>query len=175
MFDKELHKEYILCSYLGKLLPADPAPEFDLDNRVKLEYYRLEKTFEGAIELEGTPGEWKPTNPKKAGGKQDRTSPLDEIVDRINEEFYGEFTDADRVIVDTLYHKMKQDKNVKRATKTDDKQVYEHSIFPNLFEDTAQEAYMENMAAYEQLFMDAEKYRIIQKALAERLYNELHK
>lgn len=174
MFDKELHKEYILCSYLGKLLPADPSPEFDLDNRVKLEYYRLEKTFEGAIELENTPGEWKPTNPKKAGSKKDRTSLLDEIVERINEEFYGEFTDADRVIVDTLYNKMKKDKNVKRATKNDDKQVYERSIFPNLFEDTAQEAYMENMAAYEQLFMYAEKYRIIQKALAERLYKELH-
>lgn len=174
MFDKELHKEYILCSYLGKLLPADPAPEFDLDNRVKLEYYRLEKTFEGAIELEGTPGEWKPTNPKKAGSKKDRLSPLDEIVERINEEFYGEFTDADRVIVDTLYNKMKQDSKVKRATKTDDQQVYARSIFPNLFEDIAQEAYMENMAAYEQLFMDAEKYRIIQKALAERLYKELH-
>ena len=174
MFDKELHKEYILCSYLGKLLPADPSPEFDLDNRVKLEYYRLEKTFEGAIELENTPGEWKPTTPKKAGSKKDRTSLLDEIVERINEEFYGEFTDADRVIVDTLYNKMKKDKNVKRATKNDDKQVYERSIFPNLFEDTAQEAYMENMAAYEQLFMYAEKYRIIQKALAERLYKELH-
>ena len=175
MFDKELHKEYILCSYLGKLLPADPAPEFDLDNRVKLEYYHLEKTFEGAIELEGTQGEWKPTSPKKAGGKKDKLSPLDEIVERINEEFYGEFTDADKVIVDTLYNKMKQDTKVKRATKTDDQQVYEHSIFPTLFEDTAQEAYMENMAAYEQLFMDAEKYQIIQKALAERLYKEFHK
>ena len=70
---------------------------------------------------------------------------------------------------------MKQDTKVKRATKTDDQQEYEHSIFPTLFEDTAQEAYMENMAAYEQLFMDAEKYQIIQKALAERLYKELHK
>lgn len=38
----------------------------------------------------------------------------------------------------------------------------------------AQAAYIENMAAYEQLFMDADKYRIIQKALAERLYQELH-
>ena len=174
MFDKELHKEHILCSYLGKLLPADPAPEFDLDNRVKLEYYHLEKTFEGAIELEGIQGEWKPTNPKKAGGKKDSLSPLDEIIERINEEFYGEFTDADKVIVDTLYNKMKQDSKVKRATKTDDRQVYERSIFPTIFEDTAQEAYMENMAAYEQLFMDAEKYRIIQKALAERLYQDLH-
>ena len=69
---------------------------------------------------------------------------------------------------------MKQDSKVKRATKIDDRQVYERSIFPTIFEDTAQEAYMENMAAYEQLFMDAEKYRIIQKALAERLYQDLH-
>lgn len=115
--------------------------------------------------MEGIQGEWKPTNPKKAGGKQDSLSPLDEIIERINEEFYGEFTDADKVIVDTLYNKMKQDSKVKRATKTDDRQVYERSIFPTIFEDTTQEAYMENMAAYEQLFMDAEKYRIIQKAL----------
>ena len=33
---------------------------------------------------------------------------------------------------------------------------------------------MENTEAYEQLFLDAEKYRIIQQALAERLYQELH-
>ena len=33
---------------------------------------------------------------------------------------------------------------------------------------------MENTEAYEQLFLDAEKYRIIRQALAERLYRELH-
>ncbi len=117
MFDKELHKEYVLCSYLGKLLPADPAPEFDLDNRVKLEYYRLEKTYEGAIELDDKTGEWQATNPKKAGGKQDRLSPLDEIIAKINEEFFGEFTDADRVMVDTLYTKMRKDAKVRKSCK----------------------------------------------------------
>ena len=103
MFDKELHKEYILCSYLAKLLPSDKTQPFDLDNRVKLEYYHLEKTYEGAIELEAAPGSWKPTQPKRAGGQKDRLSPLDEIIARINEEFFGDFTDADRVMVDTLY------------------------------------------------------------------------
>lgn len=113
MFDKELHKEYVFCSYLAKLLPSDPVQPFDLDNRVKLEYYRLEKTYEGAIELESKPGSWKPTQPKRAGGQKDRTSPLDEIIQRINEEFYGEFTDADRVMVDTLYQKMRKDSKAK--------------------------------------------------------------
>ena len=174
MFDKELHKEYILCSYLAKLLPSDKTQPFDLDNRVKLEYYRLEKTYEGAIELEATPGSWKPTKPKRAGGQKDRLSPLDEIIARINEEFFGDFTDADRVMVDTLYTKMRQDAKVKKAAKSNDRQVYERSIFPGIFDTTAQQAYMENTEAYEQLFLDAEKYRIIQQALAERLYRELH-
>ena len=175
MFDKELHKEYVLCSYLGKLLPADPAPEFDLDNRVKLEYYRLEKTYESAIELDDKTGEWQATNPKKAGGKQDRLSPLDEIIAKINEEFFGEFTDADRVMVDTLYTKMRKDAKVRKAAKSNDRQVYERSLFPGIFDTTAQEAYLENTEAYEQLFLDAEKYRSIQQALADRLYRELHK
>lgn len=174
MFDKDLHKEYILCSYLAKLLPSDKTQPFDLDNRVKLEYYRLEKTYEGAIELEATPGSWKPTQPKRAGGQKDRISPLDEIIARINEEFFGDFTDADRVMVDTLYTKMRQDAKVKKAAKSNDRQVYERSIFPGIFDTTAQQAYMENTEAYEQLFLDAEKYRIIQQALAERLYRELH-
>lgn len=174
MFDKELHKEYVFCSYLAKLLPSDPVQPFDLDNRVKLEYYRLEKTYEGAIELESKPGSWKPTQPKRAGGQKDRTSPLDEIIQRINEEFYGEFTDADRVMVDTLYQKMRKDSKAKKAAKTEDRQVYERSLFPEIFDTTAQEAYMENTAAYEQLFLDADKYQAVMRALADRLYKELH-
>ena len=174
MFDKELHKEYVFCSYLAKLLPSDPIQPFDLDNRVKLEYYRLEKTYEGAIELESKPGSWKPTQPKRAGEQKDRTSPLDEIIQRINEEFYGEFTDADRVMVDTLYQKMRKDAKAKKAAKTEDRQVYERSLFPEIFDTNAQEAYMENTAAYEQLFLDADKYQAVMKALADRLYKELH-
>ena len=174
MFDKELHKEYILCSYLAKLLPSDKTQTFDLDNHVKLEYYRREKTYEEAIELEATSGSWKPTQPKRAGGQKDRLGPLDEIIARINEEFFGDFSDADRVMVDTLYTKMRQDAKVKKAAKSNDRQVYERSIFPGIFDTTAQQAYMENTEAYEQLFLDAEKYRIIQQALAERLYRELH-
>ena len=70
--------------------------------------------------------------------------------------------------------KMKKDSKVKKAAKSNDRQVYERSIFPGIFDTTAQQAYMENTEAYEQLFLDAEKYRVIQRALAERLYRELH-
>ena len=67
-----------------------------------------------------------------------------------------------------------KDSKVKKAAKSNDRQVYERSIFPGIFDTTAQQAYMRNTEAYEQLFLDAEKYRVIQRALAERLYRELH-
>lgn len=174
MFDRELHQEYIFCSYLAKLLPGDPSMEFNLDNRVKLEYYHLAKTFEGAIELEDESGSWKPTNPKKAGAKKEKTSSLDEIIQRINEEFMGEFTEADRVIVEDLYNRMRKDEGVHRATQTDDPQVYHRSVFPGIFDDTAMEAFTQNQEAYLQLFQDAKKYHAVQTALADMLYREFH-
>ena len=174
MFDKDLHHEYIFCSYLAKLLPGDPTIEFNLDNRVKLEYYQLAKTFEGAIELDDQSGSWAPTNPKRAGAKQEKLSPLEEIIQRINEEFMGEFTDADRVIVEDLYNRMKKDEDVQKAAQTDDRQVYHRSVFPGIFDETAMAAYMENQEAYIQLFQDAKKYHAVQAALADMLYRDLH-
>lgn len=174
MFDKDLHKEFIFCTYLSKLLPPDPVTPFDLDNRIKLEYYKLEKTFEGSIELEKKSGSWAPTNKKKAGGTTEKLSPLDEIVQKINEAYFGDFTEADKVIVDDLYKRMRKDENVRKAAQTDDRQVYERNIFPGIFDETAQKSYMENTEAYRQLFLDADKYRSVCMALADMLYKELH-
>ncbi len=174
MFDKDLHHEYIFCSYLAKLLPGDPSIEFKLENRVKLEYYQLAKTFEGAIELEDQSGSWARTNPKKASAKKEKLSPLDEIIQKINEEYMGEFTDADRVIVDDLFNRMKKDQNVQKAAQTDDMQVYHRSVFPGIFDEVAMAAYAENTEAYIQLFQDAKKYYAVQSALADKLYRDLH-
>ena len=132
------------------------------------------KTFEGAIELDDQSGSWAPTNPKRAGAKKEKLSPLDEIIQRINEEFMGEFTDADRVIVEDLYNRMKKDEDVQKAAQTDDQQVYHRSVFPGIFDETAMAAYMENQEAYIQLFQDAKKYHAVQAALADMLYRDLH-
>ncbi len=174
MFDKELHNEYIFCSYLSKLLPPDPTIEFNLDNRVKLEYYQLAKTFEGAIELEDKASSFAATRPKKAGAKKEKLRPLDEIIQKINEEYMGEFTDADKVIVNDLYNRMKKDKDVKKAAQMDDQQVYNRGVFSGIFDKMAMAAYKENQEAFLRLFQDSKKYHAVQSALAEMLYHELH-
>ena len=97
MFDEELHKENVFCAYLLKLLPPDEVSPLDLEGKLQLEYYKLQKTFAGVIELEHAKGVYEPVTQKGALG-HDPKEPLDEIILKINEKFKGEFTNADRVL-----------------------------------------------------------------------------
>lgn len=173
MFDKNLHKEYVLCSYLAKLLPSDPNPDFDLDNRIKLEYYKLEKTYEGAIELESRSDPLKPTKPKKTVPNNEKMSPLDKIIQELNEMYKGDFSEGDKVVLGALYQRMHKNPKNRKAAKNNDKTVY-GNIFSKIFETEAMEAYTENMNAYTQLFSDKNKYKAIRQKLEDQFFSEFH-
>lgn len=174
MFDKELHDEYIFCSYLAKIVPPDPTTPFDLGNKVKLEYYNLEKTFEGAIPLmKEEPGVWAHQKMKRPVKMEETMSPLEEVIAKINEQFVGEFTEGDKVMITALHEKLKNNKKLQKSAQTDGQQIFEKNIFPQLFDDAAQEAYIESTETYTKLFEDAGKYRAIMTALAHAMFNEL--
>jgi len=174
MFDKDLHREYVFCSYLLGLLPPEPIVEFDLEGKLKLEYYKLQKTFDGAIELAKVKGEYEPKTKKGAAGK-DEKEPLDEIIAKINERFKGEFTDADRVLLTALRNRLLGDKKLASLAKTADPQIFAESIFPNVFQTAAMDSYMESQETYTSLFEDQHKYNAIMSALADVLYREMRK
>lgn len=89
MFDKELHKEYVFCCYLINLLPAETTDMVDLEGKLKLEYYKLQKTFAGSIELEQVKGVYEPAKQKGAMGLTQsrrwmRSSPRSTKSTRVN-------------------------------------------------------------------------------------------
>ena len=173
MFDKPLHKEYIFCSYLAKILPSDPETPFDLGNRVRLEFYNLQKTFEGAIELQKEQkGEFGPAKPKKPVKQEETLSPLEEVIAKINEQYMGEFTEGDRVVITALHEKLKNNKKLRNAALKDGAQMFTNNVFPSVFNTTAQQAYTESVSTYTRLFEDSEKYHAIMNALAAALFNE---
>ena len=174
MFDKQMHNEYIFCSYLVKVIPADPMMPFDLGDRVKLEYYNLEKTYEGSISLLNEEnGVYEPAKLKKPVKMTETFSPLEQVIDKINQQYIGNFTDGDKVVISTLHEKLKNNKKLRKAAKTDGRQIFEKNIFPQLFEDAAQEAYIESTETYTKLFEDAGKYRAIMNALAQAIFDEI--
>lgn len=172
MFDKDMHKEYLFLRYLLHLLPAEPADPCDLEGKLKLEYYKLQKTFEGNIQLENLDGEYIPAKQKAVGGKQKKT-PLDEILEQINEKYKGQFTDADKVIIDALHQKLKKNAKLLSSAKTTDPVIFTESIFPQIFSATAMENYTESQESYESLFKDKNKYNAIMSALAGVIYREM--
>ena len=174
MFDKDLHQEFVFCSYLIKLLPAESVEMIDLDGKLKLEYYKLQKTFEGQIELETKKGAYEPPNKKGVMG-MDEKSPLDEIIEKINERFKGNFTPADRVILSALKDRMMADNKLAGMAKSSDPQIFTESIFPKAFSEAAMESYSESQEAYKSLFEDNSKYNAIMSALAEVVYREMRK
>lgn len=173
MFDKELHDEYIFCSYLAKIVPADPSVPFDLGNKVKLEYYNLEKTFEGSIELsKNSAGKYDPAKIKKPVKMEETLTPLEQVIQKINEQYMGDFSDGDKVVIAALHEKLRNNKKLQKSAKTDGQQIFENNIFPQMFDDAAQEAYIESTETYTKLFEDAGKYHAIMTALAQAMFAE---
>ena len=174
MFDVPMQKEYVFCSYLLRLLPAEPVKMIDLEGALRLEFYKLEQTFKGDIVLTDTAGVYDP-----AGGKGKATpepkEPLEEVINKINELFAGNFTDADRVLIYALHDKLKDDKKLKKIARTSDAQVFSESIFPKTFDEVAQDSYVEQTEAFTSLFQNKSKYKAIMSALAGMLYKEFNR
>ena len=174
MFDKDLHKEFVFCSYLLNLLPAEAVDMVDLEGKLKLEYYKLQKSFEGTITLQEEKGVYEAAKQKGAAG-HDPKEPLDEIIEKINEKYKGAFTEGDRVLLNALHAKLMTNKKLASMAKTADPQIFTESIFPKAFGDAAQDSYMEAQDAYTALFEDQAKYNAIMSALAEVIYREMRK
>lgn len=175
MFDKELHQEFVFCSYLLKLLPPAVGEPLDLEGKLQLEFYKLQKTFDGTITLQpDTKGVYEAARQKGAMGLE-QDEPLDEIIQKINERYNGNFTDGDRVMLMALQAKLMKDKKLASIAKTSDPQIFAESIFPKAFGDAAMESYTESQDTYTSLFEDRGKYNAIMAALSEIIYRELRK
>lgn len=172
MFDSDMHKQYLFLSYLIDLLPAEVEEPVDLDGKLKLEYYKLQKTFEGEIHLEHLDGQYVPATQKAVQGRQQKST-LDEILEKINEKYKGEFTDADRVMIDALHAKLISDKKLESSARTADPRIFTESIFPSAFGTAAMESYMEAQDSYSALFEDKTKYDAVMNALAGVVYREM--
>lgn len=178
MFDKDLHKEYIFCLYMSQILPADPSMPFNLDDRVKLEYYNLKKTFSGSISMGDDQADpYKPAKVKKPVGQEEKVSQLEDVIELINKKYGNTFSEGDRVVLTALHDKLRKKKSLASAVMNnkDNKKMFEQSIFKKFFDDATQESYLESMDTYKGIFEDKDKYTAIKEVLADLLFNEFSK
>lgn len=174
MFDKDLHKEYLFIRYLLGLIPNEKVQMIDLEGKLELEYYKLQKTYEGSIAMEEEKGVYEYAKPKIKANPEEK-KPLDEVIEKINEKYKGQFTPGDRVVITALHDKLMQNEKLAGIARTSDPKIFTGSIFPKAFEDAAQDSYVESQDAFTSIFEDKAKYNAIMSALSEVIYREMRR
>ena len=169
MFDRDLHKEYVYLSYLRHLLKVEKIPVEAVDDKVEMRFYKLKREFEGSISLEGTGGVFEPGGSAKTVVPDKKRDPLQVLVDKFNEQWAGNFTEGDRVVIDTLWKRIADNPQVADTIRRDGRQVFESSLLPKVFDEEARRAYVENTDSFTSLFEDSEKYRAMMSAIGQLL------
>lgn len=169
MFDRDLHKEYVYLSYLRHLLKVEKIPVEAVDDKVEMRFYKLKQEFEGSISLEPGGGVLDPGGAAKTVTPDKKRDPLQVLVDKFNEQWAGNFTEGDRVVIDTLWKRIAENPQVADTIRRDGRQVFESSLLPKVFDEEARRAYVENTDSFTSLFEDSEKYRAMMSAIGHLL------
>ena len=102
--DTELERLYAFArNLLAKLPPLGDGQGFVLDDEVALRYFRIQQMSEGSIDL--SQGESEPlkgpTDVGTARAKDEEVT-LSSLIDRLNERFGTDFTEADQLFFDQI-------------------------------------------------------------------------
>lgn len=175
MFDTELHKSYLFCEYLFRLLPKRSHEKIDLDDQILLVNSKLTETFSGSIELKkGAGATVKPESKTSVKRKVEKKDLLENIIQKINLMYQGQFTEGDRVIVETIFERMFHDsKKLRKHAQNSDEEMFARSIFPEEFEKIAEDCYAESMDSFAKLFENKEFYDRIMTEMARAIYYSL--
>lgn len=144
----------------------------EIDDKVLLEYYKLEKDFEGPIELESTEGGYTPIS-GDSGHREPKKDPLTVIIDKINEKYGTHFTEMDKVLVQMENDYANQEKWQSYA-KNNDRATF-MLLFEKDFPNMAADRYEQNDQFFRKLFDDPDMMRQVMETVGSVLYERLKK
>ena len=137
-----------------------------------MEYYRLEKAFDGAIELESTEEGFTPIT-GEAGRREKKKDPLTVLIDKINKRFGTNFTEMDKVLVQMENDYAAQDKWQSYAKNNDRKTFM--LLFEKDFPNMAAQRYEQNDDFFVRMFSDPDMMQQVMETVGSVLYERLRK
>ena len=117
--DSDLERLYAFVrNLLAKLPPPGDGQAFVLDDEVGLRFFRLQQMSEGSIDLsEGESDPLKgPTDIGTARAKDEEVA-LSSLIDRLNERFGTDFTEADQLFFDQIRTSAENNENIAEAAR----------------------------------------------------------
>lgn len=114
--DERLHKFYAFAKCLLRKLPREKGENFpSINNDVELQYYRVQKQYEGNVELLAEEGVLYNTTKGTGLSQEDEKVKLSVIVKDLNERLGTDFTEMDKVLEQIIEDMSKDEELVIRA------------------------------------------------------------
>lgn len=169
--DADMHKFHAFAQCLLKKLPKDDNnSSISLDDEIALQYYRVQKIFEGSITLDKSdplPNKHHVGMPKG----EDEKSPLSELIEKLNERFGTEFSNIDKVL-EQFVSDMDNNEELRMQARNNSK---EHFRFPfnDAFMDVVIDRMVQNQSFCEKVLDDEKFSNTIKDLLVNVVYERL--
>lgn len=171
MMDKDIQEKYIYCKYLNTVLPKEHTKMEILDDKIELEYYRLEKQFEGSIELTKEEGELRPSTGNIGKKSEEEEEPLSVIVERINDKYHTNFTNMDKVMEQITEDFLNDEEMVRYAQNNNPEQF--KKVYKEEFPKKTYKRYKENNEMFNKMMAEPGYMEDFMKSMFTYIYENL--
>jgi len=170
--DSELEKFYAFVrNLISKLPPPGNGQAFALDDEVALRYFRLQQVTEGSIDL-GTGEAYPLKGPTDVGtsGVKDEDVALSSLVEKLNDRFGTDFTEADQLFFDQISASAEENEKIVEAAKANNL-----PNFSAFLERMLDELFIDRMENNEDIFSRVMTDKEFRSAAHEHLAEEIFK
>lgn len=170
--DSELEKFYAFVrNLLSKLPPPGDGQAFALDDEVALRYFRLQQMTEGSIDL-GTGEAYPLKGPTDVGTSavREKPVPLSSLVEKLNERFGTDFTEADQLFFDQITASAEENEKIVEAARANNL-----PNFSAFLERKLDELFIDRMENNEDIFSRVMTDKEFRSAAHEHLAEEIFK
>lgn len=169
-FDKEMHVFSVYAKFLYKSLPSGEKEHVDVEDKIQLEYYKLEKDYEGSIELEPSEEGFNPIT-GETGRKEKKKDPLTVLIEQINKRFGTSFTEMDKVLMQVENDCAKDEVWADYAKSTDFDTF--HALFNKKFMDYVMDRFEQNNEFFVKLTEDEAMLGMVSDTICRNLYSRV--
>jgi type I restriction enzyme R subunit len=172
--DSDLERLYVFLRHLAaKLLRRHSGPDYQFDDDVRLEYYRLQKISEGSINLRN--GDARPLDgPTEVGSGLVHAQPvlLSQLIDLVNERFGTDFNQADQLFFDQIVEAAIADDGLRQAAAVNPGDKFE-LVFKHLIENLFVERMDQNEEIFVRFMNDQQFQKVVTAWMASEAYKRL--
>jgi len=158
----------------SKLPKADLSETVRVTDEVALEYYRLQKIKEGAIELApGKDGELDGLTEAGIKRQKEEKAALSEIIDVLNDRFGTEFEEADKLFFDQIETELMQDETLQTQARVSKIDTFKYA-FEELFLSKLIDRMDQNQDIFEKILDDKAFGSLVREWMMKKVYGRLN-